>query len=83
MLQPNFAQCRSQLLRFKSIQAKRTRACKAGTSRLDLANVDGEAKPAATHISAMDTPLDNALDEETSLVECARTPVGQCRPKEE
>ncbi len=58
-----------------------TRACKAGTSRLDLANVDGEAKPAVTHISAMDTPLDNA--QETSLVECARTPMGQCRPKEE
>ncbi len=45
--------------------------------------MDGEAQPAAAHISAMDTPLDHAQDEAMPLVEWALTPMGHCWPKEE
>ncbi len=45
--------------------------------------MDSEAQPAATHISAMDTPLDHAQDEAMSLVKWAITPMGNCWPKEE
>ncbi len=45
--------------------------------------MDGEAQPAAAHISAMDTLLDYAHNEVTPLVECSHTPMGQCRPKED
>ncbi len=45
--------------------------------------MDGEAQPAAAHIAAMDTPLDNAQDEAMPLVEWALTPMGHCWPKEE
>ncbi len=45
--------------------------------------MDGEAQPAATQISVMDTPLDHAHDEAMPLVEWARSPMGHCRPKEE
>lgn len=64
--------------------AERTRAFKAGTSRLqNLAKVDGEVQPVAAQISQMDTPLDQAQDEAMPLVEWALTPIGHCRPKEE
>ncbi len=45
--------------------------------------MDGEAQPAAAHISAMDTLLDHAQDEAMPLVEWAPTPMGHCWPKEE
>ncbi len=45
--------------------------------------MDGEAQPAAAHISAMDTPLDLAQDEAMPLVEWDLTPMGHCWPKEE
>ncbi len=45
--------------------------------------MDGEAQPAAAHISAMDTPLDHAQDEAMPLVEWALTTMGHCLPKEE
>ncbi len=45
--------------------------------------MDGEAQPAAAHISAMDTQLDHTQDEAMSLVEWALTPMGHCWTKEE
>ncbi len=45
--------------------------------------MDGEAKPAASPISKMDTLLDHAQEEEMPLVEWALTPMGHCKPKEE
>ncbi len=39
--------------------------------------MDGEAQPAAAHISAMDTPLNHTQDEASpTLVEWAFTPMG-------
>ncbi len=43
--------------------------------------MDGEAQPAASHISEMDTQLDHAQEEAMPLVEWALTPTEQ--PKEE
>ncbi len=45
--------------------------------------MDGEAQPAATHISAMDTLLDHAQDEAMPLVKGALTPIAHSWPKEE
>ncbi len=45
--------------------------------------MDGEAQPAAAHISAMDTPLDHAQDEAMPLVEWGLNPMGHCWSKEE
>ncbi len=45
--------------------------------------MDGEAQPATTHISAMDTHLDHVHDEAMPLVEWALTPMGHSWPKEE
>ncbi len=45
--------------------------------------MDGEAQPAASLISEMDTSLDHAQEEAMPLVEWALTPMGNCKPKEE
>ncbi len=45
--------------------------------------MDGEAQPAAAHISAMDTTLDHAQDEAMPQVEWALTPMELSWPKEE
>ncbi len=45
--------------------------------------MDGEAQPAASQISKMDTPLDHAQEEVMPLVEWALTMMGHCKPKEE
>ncbi len=43
--------------------------------------MDGEAQPVATHIYAMDTPLDHTHDEAIPLMECTRTPIGNAGPR--
>ncbi len=45
--------------------------------------MDSEAKPVATQISAMDTPLDHAQEEAMPLVEWAPNPMGHSKSKEE
>ncbi len=45
--------------------------------------MDGKAQPAATHISAIDTPLDHSQDKAMPLVEWALTPMGHSWSKEE
>ncbi|XP_053089521.1 uncharacterized protein LOC113540012 [Pangasianodon hypophthalmus] len=50
---------------------------------MNLANVDGEAQPAAAQMSVMDTALDHVQDEATPRVEWALTPMGLWRPREE
>ncbi len=45
--------------------------------------MDGEAQPAASHISEMGTPLDHAQEEAMPLEEWALTPIGHCKPMEE
>ncbi len=45
--------------------------------------MDSEAQPAASQISAMDTPPDHAQEDAMPLIEWALTPMGHCKPKEE
>ncbi len=40
--------------------------------------MDGEAQPATSHISEMDTPLDHAQKDAMPLMEWALTPMGDC-----
>ncbi|XP_067236751.1 uncharacterized protein [Chanodichthys erythropterus] len=57
--------------------------CEEETGKNNLTKVDGEDQPAASQMSLIETPLDQAHDEAMPLVVWALTPIGQVAPAEE